>query len=215
MSGSAQRSDGSRDEPVSGEIPRLPERLIGEVLGERYRVDALLGEGGIGRVYRATHLKLDRPVAVKVLLEEHRELALQRQRFEREVRTLARLRHPNIVTVVDFGVAEGLPYLVMELVEGEDLDALLEGGGPFAPERAFEVLRQVLKSLAYAHEKGIVHRDLKPSNVLLTSLPDGSEHVEVLDFGLAKFIDPVEEAASPKLTRAGCIVGSPAYMAPE
>ena len=195
--------------------------LVGAVIDGRYAIDSLLGEGGLGRVYRARHLKLDRPVAIKVLLEEHRDMSTLRQRFEREAKTLSALSHPNIVTITDFGVetrhGDEVPYLVMELIEGRDLESVLDDQGRLAPRRAFDIGRQLLKSLAYAHAQGVVHRDLKPGNMLLRPLPDGSEHVEVLDFGLAKFF---EENSSPnvqgaKLTRVGTIVGTPAYMAPE
>ncbi|MCB9637156.1 MAG: serine/threonine protein kinase, partial [Sandaracinus sp.] len=191
--------------------------LIGRVLEGRYRIDDLLGEGGIGRVYRAMHLKLDRPVALKVLHEGFRNSADVRQRFEREAKTLSALRHPNVVTITDYGVEDDLPFLVMELVEGRDLDQLLESREELLPiGRVLGLMAQVLRSLAQAHGMGIIHRDLKPGNALLQVLPDGSDHVEVLDFGLAKFVDDAPAAvSSPKLTRAGTVVGTPAYMAPE
>lgn len=206
--------------PVTEEPP--PEEndpWVGSTLDGRYAIEAKLGEGGIGRVYRARHLKLGRPVAVKVLLERFRTLESVKARFEREAQTLSALQHPNIVTVTDYGLVDGCPYLVMELIEGEDLDVLLEEVGAIPVERALGLMVQVLRSLAYAHESGIVHRDLKPGNALLRVLPDGSDHVEVLDFGLAKFLDdgPADgtKRTSPKLTRAGTVLGTPAYMAPE
>lgn len=194
--------------------------MVGSVLDGRYRVDSLLGEGGLGRVYRGRHLKLDRPVAIKVLLEELREQSNVRQRFEREAKTLSALNHPNIVTITDFGVekrdGEEIPYLVMELIDGRELETVLQDEGRLVPKRAFDIMRQLLRSLAYAHAQGIVHRDLKPGNILLRQLPDGSEHVEVLDFGLAKFFeDGAKSDPGTKLTRVGMIVGTPAYMAPE
>jgi len=202
--------------PIDEEV----DPLVGEIFDGRYRVDSLLGEGGLGRVYRARHLKLDRPVALKVLLEELRELTNVRQRFEREAKTLSALNHPHIVTITDFGVekrdGEEIPYLVMELIDGQELEAVLQEEGRLEPKRAFDIARQLLKSLAYAHAQGIVHRDLKPGNILLRALPDGSEHVEVLDFGLAKFFeDGAKSEPGTKLTRVGTIVGTPAYMAPE
>ncbi len=194
--------------------------LVGSVLDGRYSVDSLLGEGGLGRVYRGRHLKLGRPVAIKVLLEELRAQTNVRQRFEREAKAVAALNHPNIVTITDFGVekreGEEIPYLVMELIDGRELEQVLQDEGRLQPQRAFDIARQLLKSLAYAHAQGIVHRDLKPGNVLLRKLPDGSEHVEVLDFGLAKFFeDGAKSEPGTKLTRVGTIVGTPAYMAPE
>jgi len=193
--------------------------LVGRVLDERYVLEAVLGEGGLGRVYRGRHLKLGRPVAVKVLLEEFRQASDVVQRFEREAQALSALHHPNIVTVIDSGVSDGLLFLVMELVEGEDLDAVVEREGALPIERAVGILTQVLRSLAYAHDKGVIHRDLKLGNVHVRPMPDGSEHVEVLDFGLAKFLDTSAPTATGatnlKLTRAGMIMGTPAYMAPE
>ena len=215
-------STSSASTPAPIDAPSVDDLLVGKVLDGRYAIDGLIGEGGLGRVYRGRHLKLDRPVAIKVLLEEHRDLPSVRQRFEREARTLSALNHPNIVTITDFGVdtldGDEVPYLVMELIEGRDLESVLTTQGALAPERAFDIARQLFKSLAYAHAQGVVHRDLKPGNILLRPLPDGSEHVEVLDFGLAKFFD--EEPArggekGAKLTRVGTIVGTPAYMAPE
>ena len=184
----------------------------GTILDGRYEIEAELGEGGIGKVYRGRHLRLDRPVAIKVLLTQHRDQSALQARFEREAQALSSLSHPNIVTVTDFGIADGLPFLVMELVEGRDLSEVLSDGA-LPPARAYHIARQILRSLAYAHDRGIVHRDLKPANVLLRVLPDGSDHVEVLDFGLAKFIDG--SGPSSELTRTGAILGSPAYMSPE
>jgi len=201
------------EQPAGGESEHDP--VVGSELDGRYRVEAVLGEGGIGRVYRARHLTLERPVAVKVLLETHRKQEQVRGRFEREARTLAALQHPNIVTITDFGDADGLLYLVMELVEGSDVESIIEREGAMPVSRAVAVMSQVLRSLAYAHGRGVVHRDLKPANVLLRALPDGSEHVEVLDFGLAKFVTGEARRTQAKLTVAGTVVGTPAYMAPE
>ncbi len=199
--------------------PNILDGLVGRVLDERYVLEAVLGEGGLGRVYRGRHLKLGRPVAIKVLLEELRQASDVAQRFEREAQALSALSHPNIVTITDFGVDDGLLFLVMELVEGEDLDRLVERHGALPVERAVAIMGQVLRSLAYAHDKGVIHRDLKLGNVHVRSMPDGTEHAEVLDFGLAKFLDtssPLPTAATNlKLTRAGTIMGTPAYMAPE
>ncbi|HJL16689.1 MAG TPA: serine/threonine-protein kinase [Sandaracinaceae bacterium LLY-WYZ-13_1] len=198
-------------EPVTGAAE--PDPLLGKVFDERYRIEEPLGEGGIGRVFKARHLTLGRLVALKVLLTRYESIPVLKQRFEREARALAALSHPNIVTVTDFGVSEGNPYIVMELLEGRDLSVLV-AGEPLAPKRVFDIVRQTLRALHYAHDQGLVHRDLKPHNVFVRSLDDGTDHVEVLDFGLARFVGDAARS-SPKLTRQGALIGTPAYMAPE
>jgi tRNA A-37 threonylcarbamoyl transferase component Bud32 len=188
--------------------------MLGKTLDGRYRIEARLGEGGLGSVYRAQHLKLDRAVAVKVLRADLRAVEALHQRFEREVRTLSSLTHPNIVTITDYGQVAGLPYLVMELAEGTELGALVTAG--LSADRVIAIVRQILSSLAYAHARDVVHRDLKPANVIVRQLPDGRDHTVVLDFGLAKFVgDGATAAGEVDLTRSGLIVGTPAYLAPE
>ncbi|MFT5353356.1 MAG: hypothetical protein ACI9KE_000554 [Polyangiales bacterium] len=191
-----------------------PEPKIGTTLDGRYRLDALIGEGGGGQVYRATHLALDRPVAVKLLLQELEVSTVAKARFSREAKTLAALRHPNIVTVIDFGFGD-FPFLVLELVQGCELEELVAEGALEIGD-ALSVMKQLLDALAYAHDAGVIHRDLKPSNLFVRQLP-ARLHVEVLDFGLAKFVEDETGSVETdiKVTRAGHIVGTPAYMAPE
>ena len=186
---------------------------IGRVLDGRYRIVGLLGTGGIGAVYRAEHAALGRFVAVKVLLEDFSELAELQRRFVREAKALSALSHPHIVPVIDFGL-EPEPYLVMELLEGRTLEDLLRDG-LLAPARALDIARQVLRGLAFAHARGVAHRDLKPANVFLQALPDADDHVRLLDFGLARFLDDERGAMDATLTKVGMIFGTPAYMAPE
>ncbi len=188
--------------------------MIGVVLDDRYRILRQLGEGGIGRVYLAQHLRLGREVALKTLLTRYESIPVLKERFSREAAALASLSHPNIVTVTDYGVYEGTPYLVMELLEGEDLAALIERGEPLAPVRVMRIVRQMVRALAYAHEQELVHRDLKPHNVFVRPLGPWDDHVEVLDFGLARFMSDAWKNA-PKLTAQGALIGTPAYMAPE
>lgn len=188
--------------------------MIGRVIDERYRVLRQLGEGGIGRVYVAQHLRLGREVAIKTLLTRYESIPVLKERFTREAAALASLNHPNIVTVTDFGVDDGTPYLVMELLAGEDLAALIERGEPLAPQRVMRIVRQMVRALAYAHEQKLVHRDLKPHNVFVRALGPYDDHVEVLDFGLARFLSDAWKSA-PKLTAQGALIGTPAYMAPE
>ncbi len=188
--------------------------LIGQILDERYRIEALLGEGGIGRVYKARHATLGKLVALKVLLTRYENIPVLKQRFQREAEALAALSHPNIVTVTDYGVSGTMAYIVMELLEGEDLNTILDRGESLPPRQALSIVRQMLRALAYAHEQGLVHRDLKPHNVFVRSLGGGDVHVEVLDFGLARFVTDAYKDA-PKLTAQGALLGTPAYMAPE
>ncbi|WP_331772042.1 serine/threonine protein kinase (plasmid) [Embleya sp. NBC_00888] len=186
-----------------------------QLLGGRYRLVRQLGEGGMGQVWEAQDESLDRRVAVKVISMlagggSHGTEA--RARFLREARITARLQHPNIVTIHDLGETdtEGAraPFLVMELIRGEGLDAMLRRGGVTLPEVA-RWGAQICDALADAHEAGILHRDIKPSNILVTR----SGIVKVLDFGVARAADPY--ATADRLTRTGFIVGTPAYMAPE
>ena len=189
------------------------EIAIGSVLDGRYRIDAILGSGGMGRVYKGEHTGIGRAVAIKVLhadLNRNREAA---QRFQREAMASGRLDHPNIVNVSDFGIVDHGPcYLVMEVLEGESLGARLERDKRIPWREAIEILRGVLQGLKHAHERGVVHRDIKPDNVFLTR-KDGELIVKILDFGIAKLYagDPDD----PVATRAGLTVGTPAYLSPE
>ncbi len=197
---------------LTPEEAEAPESLLGTLLDERYRIDAVLGEGGIGCVYRGTLTRLERPVAIKVLHDRHQGKIAIRQRFAREALALAALDHPNIVSVHDYGTDGGLLYLVMELIDGVELaDRIAEG--PLEPFAALGIVRQLLRSLAYAHDRGLVHRDLKPGNVMIRPLGDGAFHSTVLDFGLAKFV--ADDTNDEKLTQSGHVLGTPAYMSPE
>lgn len=187
---------------------------IGAVVDGRYRVEAVLGAGGLGVVYRAKHVGLGRPVALKVL---HAELGVLEEvglRFAREAKVLSTLVHPNIVAVSDFGASDGLSYLAMELLEGRTLaDALEEG--PLDPDAALGIAADMLEGLAFAHSRGVLHRDLKPGNVFLADEGSGIR-VKLLDFGLAKMGDPdAQGPPKPTLTRLGTILGTPSYMSPE
>lgn len=195
---------------------RTSAELAGRVLDERYRLERILGEGGLGVVWRATHLRLGKPVAVKVMQPEHLGAEGLRARFEREARSLAALSHPSIVDIIDYGVdviqGREEPFLVMELLEGRTLDRALADG--LEVERAMSIVCDILRALAYAHGQGFVHRDLKPQNVFLQAIPGGGELVRVLDFGLAKFVGDAPESEA-HITRRGAVLGTPAYMAPE
>jgi serine/threonine protein kinase len=172
-----------------------------------YRTEERIGEGGMGSVYRATQLSLNRPVAIKVLPEEMVGEFQARERFRREADALSKLQHPNIVSVFDRGEVDLRPYLVMEYVHGTNLRAKIEEG-PMAPGRAIEYVNAILAALDHAHELGIVHRDIKPENVLITT--DGV--VKVVDFGLGRFGEQVDLS---RLTHSLMTIGTPEYMSPE
>jgi serine/threonine protein kinase len=187
--------------------------MIGTELEGRYRIQAELGAGGAGTVYRGLHVALGRAVAIKVLHPALSHSLELRQRFEREARALAALKHPNIVPIVDSGVTANAAYLVMDLLEGETLAHRLKSG-PLSIPTAVSILRQLLLALGYVHEQGLVHRDVKPANVFLELAGTGkASQVRLLDFGLAKFVAP--EVGDRALTRAGQVFGTPSYMAPE
>ncbi len=189
---------------------------IGTVVDGRYRIEAVLGVGGLGVVYRAQHTGLGRPVALKVLLPELAGFEDIRRRFAREAKALSTLVHPQIVAVSDFGDADGIAYLAMELLEGRTLEDELDERGAIAPERTVAIAAQVLEALAFAHERGVLHRDLKPGNIFLVDAPDSALSVKLLDFGLAKMGDPdADGPPPPTLTRLGTVLGTPSYMSPE
>jgi eukaryotic-like serine/threonine-protein kinase len=190
--------------------PAADSSFIGTCLQGRYRIEAQLGAGGVGKVYRARHLGLDRSVALKVLRKQHNEHWGSRQRFEREARALGTLIHPHIVAVTDFGIEGDVPFLVMELLEGESLESRLRAG-PLDAELAYRCAHELLAGLAFVHERGLVHRDIKPGNIFLERTEQGPR-LKLLDFGLAKLVVAGTDA---NLTRSGEVFGTPAYMAPE
>ena len=187
---------------------------IGAMLDGRYLVKDLLGKGGMGRVYRAEHTGIGRTVAIKVLHPDLGKSKEASQRFQREALASGRLDHPNIVGVSDSGVLEdGCPYLVMEVLEGEELGKRLARDKRIPWPEAIEILRGVLAGLRHAHEKSVVHRDIKPDNIFLAR-KDGEVVVKILDFGIAKLVAG-GDGDDPATTRAGLTVGTPAYLSPE
>jgi eukaryotic-like serine/threonine-protein kinase len=186
---------------------------LGRVIADKYRLDALLGEGGMGAVFRATQLTVNRAVAVKLIqgpLLKHPEVE---KRFRREAEAMGRLQHPATVRLYDFGATrEGELYMAMELLAGRDLATHLAHTGALSVSESLRIAKQVLLALDEAHAHGIVHRDLKPANVFLAELHGGEVAVKVMDFGIAG----IEQAAEgAKLTRTGAVLGTPAYMSPE
>jgi hypothetical protein len=179
--------------------------VIGETLSGRFRIERLLGRGGMSSVWQAYDEELGRPVAIKLLHARRLESADSVDRFEREARTLALLTHPGIVTVIDRGETDGRPFIVCELVDGRDLHERISLEGSLPVAEALAIAVQIASALAYAHERGVIHRDVKPHNVLLTE--DG--HAKLTDFGIARVDD------APALTNPGRVLGTGDYVAPE
>jgi serine/threonine-protein kinase len=191
-----------------------PDPFIGVTVNGKFRVEALLGQGGMGRVYRARHLTLDRPVVLKMLHQAYSDDPQIVQRFQREARAASKLNHPNSIAVLDFGNAEdGTLFMAMEFLGGRDLARVISEDFPLGDARIARIGAQILSALAEAHVQGVIHRDLKPENVMVEPRRDEPDFVKVLDFGIAKIISP--GAGEPKLTQAGLVCGTPEYMSPE
>ncbi|MCP4599038.1 MAG: protein kinase [Proteobacteria bacterium] len=203
-------------EPNSQEADGIPpsDSHDDDLIDERYRLHERIGEGGMGSVFRATHVLMDKPVAVKLIHGELAHLPEVAKRFEREARSASRLSNPHCITVTDFGRTEyGTLYLVMELLDGESLNARLKREHRLSVEKVFDIAKQILKGLSHAHEAGVVHRDLKPENVMLVDHGDETDFAKVFDFGIAKLASGAGSAEN--LTQSGLIVGTPAYLSPE
>jgi serine/threonine protein kinase len=190
-----------------------PARVPGEVLSQKFRVEGIVGTGGMGIVVAAHHLALDQRVAIKLMLPELRVRKDLVRRFLREARAAARLKSQHVTRVLDVGALEnGAPYIVMEYLDGTDLATYLREHGAVAVSRAAAIVLQAIDAVAEAHALGIIHRDLKPSNLFLTHDGDGGSLVKVLDLGICKVIEPITELRDTSVTAA---IGTPVYMAPE
>jgi eukaryotic-like serine/threonine-protein kinase len=200
--------DGGVIEPLDGDP------LVGSTVAERYVIEDCIGEGAMGRVYRARHVRLSRRFAVKVLFGDLAADPTMRVRFAREAEVASRLDHPNVVAVLDFGeTPEGLLYLAMDLVEGQNLGQLIEHGGAMPEQRVIALAREMCQGLEHAHELELVHRDFKPDNVVVVE-KDDREVPRILDFGLAILSD-TSSGTDGRLTTAGIVMGTPAYISPE
>ena len=189
--------------------------LIGQVVADRYQILSLIGEGGMGRVYLAEHVRMGRKSAVKVINPALATTSDAISRFNREAANACKINHPNVAQVYDFGeMADGTLYLAMEYIDGETLDAVVAREGPLPTVRAAQIAKQVADALHAAHHLGIVHRDLKPENVMIARHLDGSDWVKVVDFGIAKTIQR-DGSGSQTVTMAGVSPGTPEYMSPE
>jgi serine/threonine-protein kinase len=203
---SSSSSSSTRDKTPSQFPP-------GSVIAQRYRVDGVIAEGGMGIVYRGWHLTLDQPIAIKVVRPEYVDNPEAASRFLNEARAVAGLRAVNVAQVLDVGrIRGGVLYMVMEYLEGSDLRDVLDRSGRFTLERAVDCVRQACAAMHEAHGVGIIHRDLKPENLFLSRLPDGREILKVIDFGVSK---RASVGNGRSFTEAGRSLGSPHYMAPE
>jgi serine/threonine-protein kinase len=180
--------------------------VVGELIAERYELEELVGTGGMSSVYRANDRLLDRKVALKVLHQQYTDDEEYVERFRREARSVAQLSHPNIVTVIDRGEADGRQFIVFEYVDGENLKSVVNANGAMPVETAVSLAHQVARALAFAHEHGLVHRDVKPQNVLL----NGDGRAKVTDFGIARSLD-----VQHGMTQTGTVLGTSDYIAPE
>lgn len=194
----------------------MPE-MIGSILADRYKILSVIGQGGMGTVFRANHLELDRMVAIKVLNPQQITKQAAVLRFHNEARTAGSIGHPNICEVYDLGtLPSGSPYLVMEYLVGDTLAAHIARHGHIETIEAMDIIAHVLAGLTAAHSKGVVHRDIKPENILLAAKPHSG--VKILDFGVSKMLgtDPYGEGEDVlSLTRTGMVMGTPYYMAAE
>src|ERR1043165_6816537 len=188
--------------------------LIGQLLADKYRVEDLISQGGMGTVYRGTHILMDKKVAIKVL---NPSLAADDKivaRFSREARAASRISHPHALNVTDFGESQnGVVFLIMEYLHGKTLKEVVQGEGRLALPRVVEIIRQVCGALDAAHGEGVIHRDLKSDNIMLVDV-GGGDWAKVLDFGIAKIKEPVG-TKDAEITSPNLIIGTPQYMSPE
>ncbi len=183
------------------------------VVADRYRLSRMIGRGGMGSVWQAQHMGLDAPCAIKFIEGELANVAEAHARFEREAKAAAALRSPHVVQIFDHGVWQGMPYIAMELLDGQDLGKRLTSqGGRLAPSEVSSIIQQVCKALTKAHAAGVVHRDLKPDNIFLVNDDDGRPITKILDFGVAK---STSQAIDGSNTKTGAMLGTPYYMSPE
>ncbi len=190
----------------------LEDQAVGKTLDGKYRIDGFLKRGGMGAVYRGTHLMLNKPVAIKLIKPELVSSSVVVQRFLREARAAAHLNHPNIVTVHDLGqTSDGMLYIAMEFVPGSSLKEAIQTEGAWEAKRVVRLVKAIASALSVAHRNNVVHRDLKPQNIMVTRDSDGNEIPKLLDFGIAKTLEPT----SPALTSTGMVLGTPHYMSAE
>jgi eukaryotic-like serine/threonine-protein kinase len=190
-----------------------------DILADKYRITELLGEGGIGVVYKASDLQTGKDVAIKFLIEEQtdstEEQQMRQRYFEREITLLNTIRHPSIVSLLDSGFTRlGLPFFVMEYIDGQTLAQVIRKEGPLLVGRAFRILQSLCSALDCIHQHGAIHRDLKPENIMIMER-EGKEEIKLLDFGISKMLESSEQSPLMQITQIGHIVGTVDYLAPE
>ncbi|MBY0546914.1 MAG: serine/threonine protein kinase [Candidatus Obscuribacterales bacterium] len=202
---------GSSDAFEVDPMQSLESQLIGRTIAGKYKIDSLLGEGGMAQVFKSTHLQLDKPVVIKIMHSGLPSMDTAMKRFEQECKVTARIDHPNVVSVFDVGSIEGRrPFLVMEYIMGESLRDYLDREVSMDVPEASTVMMQVCSGLHEAHQQGIVHRDLKPENIMLREKSDRPDWVKIVDFGIAHL-----KQGGQRLTRTGIAIGTVDYMSPE
>lgn len=195
-------------------IPLQQDQFVGTKLADRYFIESVIGHGGMGVVYKARHELMDRTVAIKMLLSQLISDSLSVKRFQQEAKAASRLKHPNVITLYDFGVSpSGQPYLVMDYLQGVSLADVIKKDGHVGVDRSIKIFKQACSALQHAHQQGVIHRDLKPGNIMLIETEDEKDFVKVVDFGVAKLMAGEDEAQ--RLTQTGEVCGSPVYMSPE
>jgi serine/threonine protein kinase len=201
--------------PVGDPSPPTDDPLIGKVLSERYRIVRKIGEGGMGAVYQAEHALIEKKIALKILFQDLTRRPDLIARFLQEAKSASRIGHENVIDISDFGQSpEGLVFIAMEYLDGQDLGRTLKKTGAMDWVRARPILMQIAKGLRAAHGNGIIHRDMKPENVYLIQKEGRPDFVKVLDFGIAKIVTD-DAGSGPALTQTGMIFGTPEYMSPE
>lgn len=202
------------EQPRAAEVAEGSDPFIGQLVAQKFRIESLLGVGGMGKVYKATQTTLDKPVVIKILHEHLGGDPNTVQRFQREAKAASRLSHPNSIQVIDFGQdASGVLFMAIEYLEGVDLYTLLKDNFPLSEDRISRIMIQVCSALAEAHDQNVIHRDLKPENIMIINRRGQNDFVKVLDFGIAKLQDAEEPGQA--LTQAGMVCGTPEYMSPE
>lgn len=206
----ANQDDQGEDAPLDP-LASLETQLVGRVIAGKYKIDSLLGEGGMAQVFKATHQGLDRAVVIKIMHSGLPSMDTALKRFEQECKVTAKIDHPNVVSVFDVGTIEGRrPYLVMEFIQGESMRDFLDREVSMEVHDATNVMVQVCSGLFEAHSQGIVHRDLKPENIMLRQHRDRPDWVKIVDFGIAHL-----KQGGQRLTRTGIAIGTVDYMSPE
>lgn len=210
---SIEATDSMEEEESVSLRTAFSDSIIGKVVEEKYEVESLIGEGGIGNVYKAKHQHLGKPVALKFLAPELVKDKKAVERFHNEAKITCNLSHANIVTVREYGIAEDNPYLIMDYLDGRSIKDVIEKKEEVSEEKFLKWTLQMLDALDYAHRQGVIHRDIKPANIFLVG-ESNEEEIKVLDFGIAKLIED-ESKNNKGITTTGDIFGTPAYMSPE